>query len=85
LHRDRRLILLAVLSALAGLLTLSDAAYGSGTAHTSTVRVQSGQTLWDLAASAYPGDDIRQRVVDIESANGLAGPVVITGQELRLP
>lgn len=51
----------------------------------STVVVQPGDTLWSIAAEHYPGDDVRDRVQDIESANGLASPQIEAGETLRLP
>jgi nucleoid-associated protein YgaU len=57
---------------------------GTGPTYT-TVVVQPGDTLWAIAATRYPGDDVRQRVGDIEQANGLHGPQIEVGQTLRLP
>jgi LysM repeat protein len=50
-----------------------------------TVVVQPGDTLWAIAATHYPSDDVRSRVDDIERANGLQGPVIQAGETLRLP
>lgn len=50
-----------------------------------TVVVQPGDTLWSIAAQRYPGDDVRDRVQDIELANGLRGPRIEAGETLRLP
>ena len=50
-----------------------------------TVVVQPGDTLWSIAAQRYPGDDVRDRVQDIELANGLQGPQIEAGETLRLP
>ena len=60
-------------------------ARGSAPAHYVTVVVQPGDTLWSIAATRYPGDDVRIRVQDIEQANGLAGPNIEVGRTLKLP
>ena len=61
------------------------AARGGTTTSVSTVVVQPGDTLWAIAAQHYPGDDVRDRVQDIEAANGLQGPQIEAGETLRLP
>ncbi len=57
---------------------------GADTGYT-TVVVQPGDTLWSIASEHYPGHDVRNRVQDIEQANGLAGPGIEAGQTLKLP
>jgi len=47
--------------------------------------VQPGDTLWSIAASRYPSDDVRARVDGIERANGLQSPVIQAGEILKLP
>ncbi len=66
-------------------LALALVAHGNPPAPSSTVVVQAGDTLWSIAASHYPADDVRARVDDIEQANGLSGPVIRVGQTLQLP
>jgi nucleoid-associated protein YgaU len=61
------------------------AAHGGTPAADSTVVVQQGDTLWSIATAHYPGDDVRERVQDIEAANGLQGPQIEAGETLRLP
>jgi nucleoid-associated protein YgaU len=61
------------------------AAHGGTTTSYSTVVVQPGDTLWSIAAQHYPRDDVRDRVEDIEAANGLQGPQIEAGETLRLP
>jgi len=60
-------------------------AHGGAAPAQSRVVVQPGDTLWSIASEHYPGDDVRVRVEDIERANGLQGPTIEVGQELRLP
>src|SRR4029077_9489946 len=69
----------------AATLGLALVAHGGSAQPDSTVVVQPGDTLWSIAAAHYPGDDVRVRVDDIERANGLSGPTIEAGQELRLP
>jgi LysM repeat protein len=49
------------------------------------VVVQPGDTIWSIASEHYPGDDVRNRVDDIERLNGLQSPVIKVGESLRLP
>ena len=64
---------------------LAKVALGGGVQADATVVVQPGDTLWAIAAAHYRSDDVRARVVDIERANGLQGPVIQVGETLRLP
>ncbi|MFC4052339.1 LysM peptidoglycan-binding domain-containing protein [Actinomadura syzygii] len=51
-----------------------------------TVVVGPGDTLWGIASAADPGADPRRVVQRIIDLNGLGGdPIVLPGQELRLP
>jgi nucleoid-associated protein YgaU len=50
-----------------------------------TVVVEPGDTLWSIASSRYPGDDVRARVEEIERLNGLQGPLIEVGETLRMP
>lgn len=61
------------------------AAHGGAPAADSRVVVQPGDTLWSIAAERYPGDDVRARVAEIETLNGLSGPVIEAGETLQLP
>jgi LysM repeat protein len=61
------------------------AAQGSSSMRYTTVVVQPGDTLWSIASARYPGDDVRERVLDIEQANDLSGPGITAGETLRLP
>jgi nucleoid-associated protein YgaU len=71
--------------AMAVSLSLAVVAHGGTAAQDSTVVVQPGDTLWSIAAQRYPADDLRARVQDIESANGLKSPVIQAGETLHLP
>ena len=51
-----------------------------------TVKVQSGDTLWDIAEEFYPaGTDIRQAIYSIEKANHMSSSVINAGQTLQMP
>ena len=47
--------------------------------------VRPGDTLWTIASSRYPGSDVRERVGEIEKANGLSDPVIMPGEDLKIP
>ncbi|NHT18334.1 LysM peptidoglycan-binding domain-containing protein [Cellulomonas sp. IC4_254] len=51
-----------------------------------THAVQSGETLWQIAASvAGPGEDVRDVVLDLQQLNGLSDASLQAGQVLLLP
>jgi hypothetical protein len=58
---------------------------GEGAVRYETVTVQQGDTLWTIASRRYPDADPREKVGEIEQANGLGGPTIEAGQRLRLP
>lgn len=90
-HRGR-LVVFAAAVVLVGavLLFLGPSVVATGTAGTpqatSSVTVQAGQTVWDIAGDANPDGDIRATVDDIVELNSLpsAGGIQI-GQELAVP
>ena len=79
-----RAVLAAVLVGVAA-IGMTVAAHGGASGSYRTVVVEPGDTLWSIAARQYPGDDVRERVQDIEAANGLSGPQIEAGETLRLP
>ncbi len=96
-RRGRRLARTAVI-ALALLLALTIGMLGRGTpvqagdapaqVATSTVIVQPGQSLWDVARGLSLDADLRETVARIQELNGLsggAGSTVRPGQELIVP
>jgi LysM repeat protein len=76
------LVMVAVVSVSVG---LSKVVLGDTPAINATVVVLPGDTLWGIAASRYPGDDVRVRVDEIERLNGLLSPRIEAGETLRLP
>jgi LysM repeat protein len=75
----RILVLTAVLLLVSGKL-----AYGSGPAHSDTVVVAAGDTVWSIASAHYAGDP-RPHVEAILAANRLTTPMLRPGQALQLP
>jgi len=49
------------------------------------VTVESGQSLWDIAADVAPGVDPREFVADVVSLNQLASAELQPGQQLAIP
>jgi nucleoid-associated protein YgaU len=90
----RRARRLAVVLALCGGVVLGswmgpflagDGGEGLRLAGERSVVVQSGDTLWSLAASVAGGDDVRMVVDRIQELNGLEGVELVPGQVLQLP
>ena len=40
---------------------------------------------WSIAAERYTGADVREKVGEIERANGLSSPVIVPGEVLKVP
>ena len=78
---------LAVGVAAFGLLVLgfAHAVHGSSGPAYESVTVQPGDTLWAIAAERYPDADTREKIDEIERANGLSDPSIRPGQDLRVP
>jgi nucleoid-associated protein YgaU len=75
--------------AVAAVVTLLALA-GAGTpadrhAATSSVVVQSGDTLWSIATQLDPQGDPRATIAELRRLNGLSGSTIEAGQELALP
>ena len=56
-----------------------------GAGHPRRHTVRSGETLWAIAATGYPGSDPREVVFQIEQTNHLGGSTITPGQVLLLP
>jgi LysM domain-containing protein len=52
---------------------------------TRVVHVQPGQTLWDIAAQASGGSDVRSSMAHLEAINHLDSSALRVGQTLRVP
>jgi hypothetical protein len=91
--RGRRLartaiVLLALLTVLAfGLAGRMPASAGDSGAvpATATVVVQPGQSLWGIAQSVAPHDDVRATIERITTLNNLDSTTVVPGQQLIVP
>ena len=57
----------------------------SGGAATSSVIVQPGQTLWQIAQTVAPQADPRETIARIRELNGLSGTQLVPGQQLIVP
>ena len=80
----RLLILLTAL--VATFLLLGGTGSASSPSITMEHRVQSGDTLWDLASDVTgPGEDIREVVEVIRHINGLTSSNLTPGQILMIP
>jgi len=83
--RGARRLLAAAAAVVLASGALAVVAHGGPERPAATIVVQPGDTLWSIAASHYPADDVRGRVQDIEDLNGLDGPGIRPGQTLELP
>jgi len=78
-------LLLVFVAVWAG-VRVANATDGSGSFDGSVYEVQSGDTLWQIAAAEYDSNvDLRAVVYAIREANGLDGALLRPGQELTLP
>jgi len=88
-RRGRVVVFLAGLAAVFALgVTVSagaGAALHGGAEQTHTVLVAPGDTLWDIAAQAAQGGDIRSMEHHIIELNGLGGGALQVGMHLRVP
>jgi len=84
LSRRARLALV-VATAAAGFVVVGGVAYAGSPNTNARVIVRSGETLWGIAASHYPGTNIEQSIAAIESANHLDGAAIRPGETLTLP
>lgn len=66
-------------------VALAQVAHGQQPTGYQVVTVRAGDTLWSIAAARYPSSDPRQKVDEILRANGLNGPAVYPGEQLRVP
>jgi LysM repeat protein len=88
-HAQRRRLparlALVVASAAAGLVVVGGVAYAGSSNTGNHIVVRSGQTLWGIAESHYPGTSVQQAVAEIQSANHLNGAEIRPGEALYLP
>lgn len=79
--------MLAIISmVVAALLLLASAVYASGDPiATVDYRVESGDSLWSIAAEHVPQRDVRETIGVIRTLNDLDGSLIFPGQVLELP
>src|SRR5487761_1096170 len=80
-----RILLVAGVVASVGWAALAGLGTGAAPAAADTVVVQSGNSVWSIAASHYPGDDLRARVAEILAVNHLSSATIQPGETLVLP
>ncbi|MBI1377383.1 MAG: LysM peptidoglycan-binding domain-containing protein [Frankiales bacterium] len=81
-------MLAAFVVSIAGHSATSSAGDGPATPATTTVVVQPGETLWQVARAVAPDADVRDTIARIQDLNGLTGPGAATvrpGQSLVVP
>lgn len=87
--RARWVVAALIAAALLGLgsarLASETATAGDGPLSYQTMTVAPGDTLWTIATRRYPDADVRQKVFEIERLNGMAGPAIDAGQQLKVP
>ncbi len=66
-------------------LGLAKVAEGGAQGAYATMTVQPGDTLWAIAASRYPGSDVRAKVWQIEQVNHLSGETLQPGETIQVP
>jgi LysM repeat protein len=66
-------------------VVLGHASSSAGASHPRLHTVRSGDTLWAIAETAYPSDDPRDAIDQIEQANHLTSATISPGERLRLP
>lgn len=79
-----RLALIAA-TVVAGFVVVGGVAYAGSPNPGNRIVVHSGQTLWGIAESHYPGTSVEQAVSAIEAANHLTGAGIRPGEVLYLP
>jgi LysM repeat protein len=86
--RGRRLVaFLALIPIVAAMVVFGGkvAQANSSAPAMTTVVVQPGQSLWDLASTVDPSQDPRAVILEIQQLNGLESADVSVGQQLIVP
>ena len=78
------LAVFTILAVFTALMVDADAASGEKDIY-DIVRVEKGDTLWEIAEEHYPDSDPRIYIYKIKKMNNLTGNVIFAGQELMLP
>ena len=86
--RGRRLVaLLALLPIVAAFILIGTRSAQAETAMPATaiIKIEAGQTLWDVAVAIAPNEDPRATIWTIKALNGLKTSEVQAGQALVVP
>ena len=84
--RARALVIISTIAVLLVLLLASAVYAAGGSVITTSYRVRSGDTLWEIAAEHGPaGGDVRRVVDAISEINDLDGALIRPGQVLEIP
>lgn len=86
--RGRRVVALLALIPIVALMVIFGgkvAQANSAAPAMTTVVVQPGQSLWDVASTVDPAADPRAVILEIEQLNGLTSADVAAGQQLIVP
>lgn len=85
-NRRRFYIFIMLVSITLSCIFFASAVNGADTnAAYTTVTVEKGDTLWDLAKEYSKKGDIRQYIYKIEKANNLTDSTIFEGDILKLP
>ena len=77
--------LAALLAVVVGAGQMADASNEASTVQSSSVVVQSGETLWGIAKDVAPGHDPRMVISQIRDLNDLGTRSIVPGQTLVVP
>ena len=86
-YRKRRICVALTACALI-ILMITTVVFASSAKHEMTyapVAVESGDSLWSLAAAYYPNTNRKTAMEDIKKVNGLTGSTIYEGDVLMLP
>jgi nucleoid-associated protein YgaU len=86
-QRGRRVVAALVVLPITAILAIGGAhrANAADQSQMTTVVVQPGESLWQIAAGIDPEADPRELIYQIEQINGLADASVAVGQQLVIP
>lgn len=85
-NRRRFYIFVMIVIIAVSSVSLVSTVNGADTAEDYTsIVVESGDTLWDLAKEYSGGKDLRQYIRKIEKANNITGSIIYEGDVLKMP
>jgi hypothetical protein len=78
-------VFLLLVTVLSGRFTADAGSSSTHSAATSTVVVQAGESLWQIARRVAPSADPREVVTRMRQINGLGNATVVAGQSIQVP